>query len=425
MIPEKRIVRVGGVGTGRIFQWAHTLVYPRLLEKARMVGFYDLNPVRAQEAKSKYINILEEYAAKNPQSWELVKANLAELRCYDSLSDLLDHVDLIDVCTTTRGRIPSAVSALEKGVHSMLEKPMARTWTEADRAVRAFGTNPKVFCQYNDDNMFDPKYRILHDLLQQGIIGKVQSMWLIRGSELDATSVLKSQASGSENGGGCLMDYGSHGLAGPLYALGTHLRITKVEAVQIGVLFPYRVLEEEPYHLEVDDNAQVKFLLEDTESGTWITLFLEASWCGGHIGSGKGEYGKRGGQSAGFLRIEGDKGVIDATERDHIKVTLWNEGKMIIPLREFPGERISMTHEIETFVDHIRSDTPPDIDVSFGAEVIAACGAGYYSAILNRAVTLDEFKAFSRGFVEEYGDTAEADDALLNYLLEPYREKRK
>ncbi len=418
------IVRVGGVGTGRIFQWAHTRVYPKLLEKARLVGFYDVNPVRAQEAKSKYTSMLEEYVAEHPQSAEAVRANLAELRCHDSLDSLLDQVDLIDVCTTTRGRMPSSVSALEKGVHSMLEKPMARTWTEADRAVRAFEANPKVFCQYNDDNMFDPKYRVLHDLLQQGVIGKVQSMWVIRGSGLDATSVLKSQASGLENGGGCLMDYGSHGLAGSMYVLGTQLNITKVEAVQIGVLFPYRVLEGEPYHMEVDDNAQVKFLLEDPGSGTWMTLFLEASWCGGHIGSGKGEYGKRGGQSAGFLRIEGDEGVIDATERDHIKITRWDGGETIIPLREFPGETISMTHEIETFIDHIRSDTPPDIDVGFGAEVIAACDAAYYSAVLKRAVTMDEFKAFGRGFAEKYGDTEEADEALLDYLLQPYRRKQ-
>jgi len=416
------IIRVGGVGTGRVFQWAHMRIYPKLLEKTRLVGFYDKNPMRAQEAKGKYVEILEAYALEHPHTAETIKANLAELRCYDSLDALLKQVELVDICTTTRGRIPSAVHALEKGVHSMLEKPMARTWTEADRAVRAFESNPKVFCQYNDDNMFEPKYRVLRDVLQQGVIGKVQSLWLIRGSGLNATSVLKSQANGLENGGGCLMDYGSHGLAGAWYVLGTHLKIVKVEAVQISVLFPYRILEGEPFHLEVDDNAKVKFLLENPETGTWTTIFLEASWSGGHIGSGKGEYGKRGGQSAGFLRIEGDEGFIDATEKDHIKITRWDGGETIVPLREYPGERIAMTDEIETLIDHIQSNTPPDIDVRFGAEVIAACGAAYFSEIQRRAVTIDEFKEFSRGYVEKYGDTKEADEALLNYLLKPYQE---
>ena len=206
-----------------------------------------------------------------------------------------------------------------------------------------------------------------------------------------------------------------------MYVLGTHLKIVKVEAVQIGVLFPYRVLEGDPFHLEVDDNAQIKLLLEDPETGAWITIFLEASWSGGHIGIRKSEDGKRGGQSAGFLRIEGDEGVIDASERDHIKITRWDGGETIVPLREYPGETISMTHEIETFIDHVRTNTPPDIDVRFGAEIIAACGAAYLSAILKKAVTLDEFREFSHGFVEKYSDNEEADEAILSYLLEPYK----
>ena len=76
----EHIVRVGGVGTGRIFQWAHTLVYPKLLEKARLVGFYDVNPARAREAKSKYTNILEAHAAEHPESAEAVKASLRRRR---------------------------------------------------------------------------------------------------------------------------------------------------------------------------------------------------------------------------------------------------------------------------------------------------------------------------------------------------------
>ena len=42
----KDVVRVGGVGTGRIFQWAHLRVYPQLLAKARLVGFFDVDPAR-------------------------------------------------------------------------------------------------------------------------------------------------------------------------------------------------------------------------------------------------------------------------------------------------------------------------------------------------------------------------------------------
>jgi len=412
------IIRVGGVGTGRVFQWAHLNPYPRLLDKARLVGFFDINRARAQQACKKYANVLEEYAAAHPESAEDLKANLGELRVHESLDDLLDQVDVIDVCTTTRGRMPSVVAALEKGVHSMGEKPMARTWIECDRALKAFARKPEVFFQLNDDNVFDPRYRVLHDLLVQGVVGKVQHVSVARGSRLDSTSVLKSQASALENGGGALMDYGSHALAGVWYVLGTHLRIAKVEAVKIAVRFPNRVLEGDPCVVEVDDDAHVKVLFEDPQCGSWTTVFLEATWCGAEIGLSEE---KTGGPGGGYLRIQGDDGVIIGSERDKIRIRHWDGGETVLPLREYPGETISFNHEIETFIDCVRAGRAPEIDLSFGAEIIAAIGAAYLSAIRKQAVTLEEFKAFSRGYVEKHGDNEEAEEAILADLLKPYR----
>lgn len=415
------ILRVGGVGTGRIFQWAHLNAYPRLMEKARLVGFFDINPTRARQAREKYIKVLEKYATAHPESAEAVKNNLGELRAHESLKNLLNQVDVIDVCTTTRGRMASAMAALEMGVHSMVEKPMARTWIEADRAARCFTAHSQVYCQLNDDNVFEPKYRMLHALLAQGEIGKVQSISLTRGSGLDATSVLKSQASALENGGGCLMDYGSHGLAGAWYALGLRLRPVKVEAIKIAVRFPNRVLEGEPFVLEVEDDAHIKVLFEEPETGSWTTVFLEATWCGGEIGLGKD---KSGGQSDGYLRIEGDEGVIDASMKDRVRILHWDSRETVLPLREHPGETISFYDEIETFIDCIRTGTPPEIDVNFGAEIIAVIGAAYLSASRKQAVTLEEFKDFSRGYVEKYGDNDKAEESILTDLLKPYRREQ-
>jgi predicted dehydrogenase len=293
-------------------------------------------------------------------------------------------------------------------------------WTEADRAARTAANTPGVFLQLNDDNAFDPKYKLLHDLVARGAIGKVQHVSLIRGSDLDATSVLQSQASALDNGGGCLMDYGSHGLAGVWYALGTHLKPTVVEAVQIAVLFPHRVLEGEPCLVEVDDNARIAVRFEDPESGSWVTVFLEATWTGGHIGLGTE---KPGGQAGGYLRMIGDEGVIHSASAERITVQRWDGGETVLPLREYPGETISFDDEVGGCLEGIRTGTPPKIDVHFGASVIAICGAAYLSALWGRAVTLDEFKEYSRGYVTRYGDNEQADDALILDLLEPYRRR--
>jgi predicted dehydrogenase len=161
-------------------------------------------------------------------------------------------------------------------------------------------------------------------------------------------------------------------------------------------------------------------LLEDPDTGRWVTVFMEATWCGPHIGLMEKRKDAPGG---GFLRIEGDTGVINASQRDHFTISRWDGGETVLPLREYPGETISFAHEIETMVDCVRTGTPPEIDVSFGAEVIAVCGAAYLSAIEKRAVTLDEFKDFSRGFLQKHGNREDAAEAVLGALLGPYRKR--
>jgi len=383
-----------------------------------MTGFYDLDRPRAEAACDKYRQALLAHAEASPADAEACHENIETLGVYASLDDLLANVDLVDVCTTARGRMPTVIAAARAGVHSMVEKPMARTWIEAERAARVIRETPGVQCQLNDDNIFDPKYRVLHDLLADGAIGRVHNVALIRGSRLDATSVLKSQASAVENGGGCLMDYGSHGLAGVWYMLGTHLRISRVEAVRIGVRHRHRVLEGDPFVMEVDDDAHVRFLFEDPASGAWTTVFMESTWCGGEIGLHES---KSGGQGDGYLRIEGEDGVIDATGSDAVRILRWDGGETRIPLRVYPGETISVREEIETCIDSVARGARPEYDIEFGAEIIAAIGAAYLSAVEGGAVTPADFKEFSLGHVEELGDNEAAEDAVLDYLLAPYR----
>jgi predicted dehydrogenase len=360
-------------------------------------------------------------AGKHPDRAAQIQANIAELRIHDSLDSLLEQVDMVDIATHARGRMPSAIAAFEKGVSAMAEKPMARTWTEADRAARTLEKHPEVLFQLNDDNVFEPKYRLIHDLIRRGEIGEVQSVTLIRGSGLDAKTVLKAQANGLENGGGCMMDYGSHGLAGAISFFGPDYRPIKVKAVHIGVLYPHRVLEDEPFTMEVDDNAQFKVLLENQKTGAWATIFMEATWCGGHIGKGDEKPGSQGG---GYLEVVGDKAVIESRSFTSMTLKYYSGGEEEIPLIHYPGETVSVHNEMQSFFTAFREGGKPEIDIRFGADVIAICGAAYLSAIRGSAVTLEEFKDFSRDTIKKFGDNEKADDAIVLELLKPYRRRK-
>ena len=410
----QKMVKVGAVGCGRVFGWAHMKPYLRIVSKANLVGFYDIDRQRAEDTRDKYCDLLEGRLYDHPEEREVILENINQLKCYDSLEDMLKNVDAIDVCTSVRGHIPSAVTALNHDVHSMIEKPMARTWIEAKRAADAFSSKSNTYCQLNDDNLWLPVYNTLHDMIKDGVIGQLQTFWLGRGSKLTATSVLISQANALESGGGCLMDYGSHGMAAAWYVLGMDKTPIKVEAMEIGVKHPDRILQGQPYHLEVEDDAHIKVLFEDPDGGSWITVFLEATWCGVELGPHNG-----------YFRLEGSEGRItslwDEDDNPFLKVEKWDGQEELISLEKIPGESLSFEREIEEFIDHIIEKTPPIADVAFGADIIAIVGAGYMSGLQKRAVTMEEFKDFSLSYIKKYGDGQEAEEAILADLMEPYR----
>lgn len=415
------IIRLGGVGTGRIFKHAHLRAYQEFFHKMWCVAFFDLDRQRAEQARDEYQERLEKLAEAKPDLAEKVKENISELTIHDSIESLLEQVDLVDICTHARGRMPTAISVFEADKSAMSEKPMARTWTEVNRAIYVKNKHPKAKFQLNDDNAFEPKYKMIHDVIASGEIGNIQHVSMIRGSHLGGTTVLQAQATGMENGGGCLMDYGTHGLAGVSTIFGPSYAPRKVEAVQIATLHRHRILENQPFIMEVDDNARVKVMMENTETGSWATVFIEATWCGGHTSLYEN---KSGSQSGGVLEIIGDKGVITTAESDKFTIKYHTGGVMEIPVLEFEGETISIQDEINTFFDAYLQGNDGKLTLEFGARVIALCGAAYLSQLQGgTAVTLDDFYAYSKEFVDKYGDNVKADDAIVASLLEPYKRR--
>jgi len=100
-------VRVGVIGAGSLGQ--HHVRLLRDVEGARLVGFYEVRPERAQQVTS------ELGVAATP-----------------SLESLLDEVDAVTVVVPTIGHHAVAKAAVERGIHVMIEKPIAATLAEAD-----------------------------------------------------------------------------------------------------------------------------------------------------------------------------------------------------------------------------------------------------------------------------------------------------
>ena len=105
-------LRAGVLGVGSLgFHHARIL---REVEGVEMVGVYDANPGRMAQ----------------------VAAELG-LRAYASRDELLAEVDAAVVAVTTTNHAEVALAAIERGVHLLIEKPIASTLEEADRIVEA------------------------------------------------------------------------------------------------------------------------------------------------------------------------------------------------------------------------------------------------------------------------------------------------
>jgi predicted dehydrogenase len=108
--PGRGIPRVGVVGAGALGY--HHIRLLRGLAGIEFVGFHESRPDRAQTV-----------------------ARELEVEAFPSLDELLERVDALTVVVPTPAHFPVAMSALARGKHLLIEKPLAETIDQADQLL--------------------------------------------------------------------------------------------------------------------------------------------------------------------------------------------------------------------------------------------------------------------------------------------------
>ncbi len=107
--PEKISVAVVGVGyLGRF----HALIYSRMPD-VDLVGVFDTDQARARAVASE-----------------------AGCPCFSSIDDLLERVDAASIVVPTSAHLSAAAPFLMRGIHVLLEKPIAATLADGAEIVR-------------------------------------------------------------------------------------------------------------------------------------------------------------------------------------------------------------------------------------------------------------------------------------------------
>ena len=133
------MLKAGVLGAGHLGK-----IHLKLLqqsEKYDLVGFYDPSKENAQKVSNEF-----------------------GYRAFNSIEELIEAVDVVDIVTPTLSHFDCAKQAIEKGCHIFIEKPITKTVVEAE-AIRTLASQKHVKGQVGHVERFNPAFTAVQDMI--------------------------------------------------------------------------------------------------------------------------------------------------------------------------------------------------------------------------------------------------------------------
>ncbi|MBQ7820976.1 MAG: Gfo/Idh/MocA family oxidoreductase [Clostridia bacterium] len=251
-----KIYKIGIIGCGGIANGKH-MPSLKKLKNIEMVAFCD---------------IIEERAVKAAKEFGIEGAKV-----YTDYTELLKDasIDIVHVCTPNREHSFITVDALNAGKHVYCEKPMAKTSKEAKEMLDAAKKNGKRLT-IGYQGRQNARIQYIKKACDAGELGDIYfaKANAIRRRAVPTWGVFLNE---EEQGGGPLIDIGTHALDMTLWAMNNY----KPKMV-VGT--KYRKLADQKNTANAwGDWDPEKFTVEDSAFGFIVmengaTIYLESSW---------------------------------------------------------------------------------------------------------------------------------------------------
>lgn len=151
---------------------------------------------------------------KNPECAAKAKKDFPEVYTYTDLHEMLrrDDIDLVAVATPHNTHSSIAIECLKAGKHTVVEKPMCITITEATQMIETAKSVGKTLAVYHN-RRHDGNVRAIREVVESGEIGdvfhiEVTAMGYSSNSNYGQTD--QPWRTSKEISGGALYDWGSH-----------------------------------------------------------------------------------------------------------------------------------------------------------------------------------------------------------------------
>jgi UDP-N-acetyl-2-amino-2-deoxyglucuronate dehydrogenase len=135
---------------------------------------------------------------------------------YTDHRELIDAVrpDVVHICTPHDQHVPIAIDCLDRGVHVLIEKPVAHTVDEADRLIAAAKEHPELKIGVCLQNRYNLAARAAYDRLGSGELGAVRggSATVLWHREPDYYRARPWRGDRARSGGGVVINQAIHTL---------------------------------------------------------------------------------------------------------------------------------------------------------------------------------------------------------------------
>lgn len=277
------------------------------------------------------------------------------------------QVDAVSLCTPNASHAPLAMEAMRRGLHVLVEKPMAMNTIEA-RQMLAVSRETDRRLGVNFNHRMQPHVQALRRLIDAGELGELyfgRTTWHRRQGIPTRPSFVTRQHAG----GGAMIDLGVHQLDQLLFLMG-HPRIRSLSAQ---VYTKFAGLDVPDLAMDVDDFA-VAFIR--FENGA--TAQMEISWAGHHhIDEHRilQVYGTHAGARRELIRYSGGPNDLTIYRR--------RDGALTEEVVHDPPPATSVQAD---FVDAIRTGRDPACSANHGLTTMMILDALYESSRTGREV---------------------------------------
>jgi len=305
-------MRLGVVGAGALGY--HHVRLLRDVRGASLAGFFDTRPDRSRQ-------VAEELGVK----------------AFDSLDSLIESCDALTIAVPTPAHYAVAKTALERGRHLLIEKPLATTLVEADELLD-IATRTGALVQTGHVERFNRAVR--------AALPYVEAPRFI-----DSDRLAPFNPRGSDVA--VVLDLMIHDIDLVLTLVGSH--VADVAAVGVPVLTPFVDIANARVAFASGAVANITSSRVSRERMRKVRIFQQSGYISLDLASGAGE----------FYRLRGDVDLA-ALAKGPLALEAFVER---IPLDAPEGEPLRL--EFESFVSAVRGEQPVVVSGADGREALA------------------------------------------------------